>query len=85
MKFRDEAREYAKAHNQLMTKRLKRHFRAMGLEDRVYQAYNEGLDQGDRRNPRPNRYPPGRRHDAYERGLAGAIDAAMLRHHGRNR
>ena len=60
----------------------KRAFRRMGQEDHVYFAWIAGQYHGDTGQPKRNPYPPGRRHDEYERGYNEADP--MGDHHGRN-
>lgn len=51
----------------------KRFFRKNGMDHPVYLAWLEGQDAGDdHRKPKRNPYPPGRRHDEWERGYNAA-------------
>lgn len=45
----------------------KRICRYMGLTA-LYEAYNLGCENGLRREPRPNPFPKGKRHDEFNRG-----------------
>ncbi len=64
------------------SRQARRYFRHMGMTDPVYLAYLAGGYQAERRNPRPNPYPPGKRHDEFERGFKSADPWGD--YHGRN-
>lgn len=51
--------------------------------DEVQQAYYCGQENAECKRPRPNPYPKGRRHDAWEYGMQTADP--MGDHHGRNK
>jgi hypothetical protein len=50
--------------------------------DKVNEAFGRGTAEAYRRNPRPNPYPPGRRHDAWDYGLRTSDPLGEW--HGRN-
>lgn len=65
----------------------KRHHRKLGMLDPLYEAWTAGqaLAYYGARMParlQRNPYPPGRRHDEFERGYA--LADPMGDHHGRN-
>lgn len=53
-----------------------------GLYNELEVAFGRGQSQPLYRKPRPNPYPPGKRHDEYERGLR--LADPMGDWHGRN-
>lgn len=61
----------------------KRYVRKMwGRDQVVYEAYTLGEYHADAGKPKRNPYPPGRRHDEYERGYN--LSDPMGDHHRRN-
>lgn len=63
-------------------RKVKRAERRMGMDDPLMAAYYSGEAEAMQRNPRGNPYPPGKRHDTFERGAA--LADPMGEHHGRN-
>ena len=53
-----------------------------GMISRVYDAWSRGESDAYEGRPKRNIYPPGRRHDEYERGYN--LADPMGDHHGRN-
>lgn len=59
-------------------RKLKRFFRRNGLFDPVYEALMLGDEHAYNGKPKRNPYPPGRRHDEYERGYLTADDQKWM-------
>ena len=66
-----------------LARKEKRYFaRQHGASLAVYEAYACGEAEAMRRNPRPNPYPAGKRHDEWQRGFGEADPLGAF--HGRN-
>lgn len=61
---------------------FKRYCRKTGMDHPTLQAQCLGEAEAYKKNPRPNPYPPGRRHDAWDDGFKYADPLGDW--HGRN-